>query len=449
MLTKDSGFNLVRSTILALNEIEDWHYYVLIPPECMEEVKPMFPKNVTLVPYPYMNDALNSRFHFDTNALNSYFNNYKHDIDVCWTMLPEHSGALKAFFNKRREEIPVFSLIAWMDYKPTKGYEPSYLLRMVDGILSSDAVAIQSDHMLKFMAHDLLWKYRDIVNTSDGTYVINPKTEVPDVESRIGDIIGFPHRISTESYFKEMFELCKDKLRYVLWVTNLNNNPIEPHPMLLVKPVENHDDYYKQLANIRFGISYHIGYSMWSMSVLDMMAVGKVVLVPKRNAFPEMFPEDYPFFFSDEDEFLRKLYYLQTCDNSVLIEWGCRNREIVQQRFTWDIQAREISKIFYGMLRPTKSNKKTASVLREITKYKILTKGDAINKNLTDFSRQCSRAWNRVRIELMRNHGIKDDMSTEYTTFYLPDYDLSKGILERPVKRPTNYDLRRKANGST
>ena len=182
---------------------------------------------------------------------------------------------------------------------------------------------------------------------------------------------------------------------------------------------------------------------MWSMSVLDMMACGKVVLVPRKNAFPEMFPEDYPFFFENETEFMEKLEYLENCDNSVLEEWGEKNRQIVIERFTWETQAKELSEYFYSMILD-KPNEKTESVYKVIKEFGMATKGDIINKNTSDYHRQCSRAWNKTRIELMMHYGIKDDVEQEHTTFYMPDYDKNRGIVERPNKNPTMWDLRQK-----
>jgi len=434
-LKQDSGFILVKNSILELSKVEDWHFYVLVPDTACWEDKP---ENVTLLEYPYVNDALNSRFHFDTNAILSVFNNYKHDIDLIWTMLPEHAGALKGFCNKRREEVPVFSYINWMDYKKTKGYEPSYKLRMIDGIKNSDAVGIQSEHMMRYMK-ELVKPYENEINF-DNIEVINPKTHIPNVESTIGNLIAFNHRISTESGFQPMMKLASEHLMFKVWVTNINNVPIKSDHVIS-KKYDNHFEYYNELSKVRFGISYHIGYSMWSMSVLDLMAVGKVVLVPKANAFTEMFPDNYPFFFSNDEEFLSKLDYLQTCDNEVLTVWGDRNRKIVSNKFEWSKQAEELSRVFYKIIK-NKKTKKTNSVYEQIHKYGAVTKGDLINKNITDFGRQCSRAWNKCRIELMRDFEVLDDTTSEHTVFYIKGYDITKGVTVRPEKVMTPYEKR-------
>ena len=87
-LNADSGFIMVTKGIDALNKISDNHYYLLVP---TNEFDWQVPKNVTTIKYPYMNDALNNRYHFDSLFLNKIFSSYRHDIDLCWTMLPENS----------------------------------------------------------------------------------------------------------------------------------------------------------------------------------------------------------------------------------------------------------------------------------------------------------------------------------------------------------------------
>jgi glycosyltransferase involved in cell wall biosynthesis len=388
-----------------------------------------------------VNDALNSRFHFDTNALCEYFNNYTHDIDLIWTMLPEQAGALRAFANKRREEIPIFSYINWWDYRhDSNGYEPSYLWRLVDGFENSEVVGIQSEWMLECLKNEpKLAKNADLAKAR----VIPPKTPKIDYKGKTGYFIAFPHRISQESGFSEFMDLVRDKLKFKVWVSNLNNATIEKEPMVDAGMIENHEDYYKHLANCRFGVSYHVGYSMWSMSVLDMMAVGKVVLVPHKNAFPEMFGNGYPFYFSSKEEFLQKFDYLQNCQPEDLEMWGERNRMLAQKYFSWEKQAEDLGELFLGLVAKSGKTDKTSSVLEKIIDFGKIYKTDLINKNITSFGRQCSRAWNKCRIEMMRDHGIMDDHESEMTLFFTPE-NKSKPIARRPEKVPTKFDLHSK-----
>lgn len=445
-LEQDSGFINVKNSILFLNKICTFHFYVLVPYlDCWVDK----PDNVTLVKYPYINDALNSRFHFDTNALNNYFNNYKHDIDLIWTMLPEHAGALKAFANKRREEIPIFSYINWMDYKENKGYFPSYILRMFEGISESDAVGIQSVYMYGelfklFKKH----KYNIKPNDIHKLCIIYPKTDCLDYNYYIGDVIGFPHRVSIESGFKEMYSLIKDHLKYKLWVTNINNSPIKSNDHIISKTYNNREEYINNLKKIRFGISYHINYSMWSMSVLDMMGCGKVVLVPYKNAFMEMMPQDYPFFFKDKQEFINKFIELQECDDTSLMYWGNKCREKVKNNYTWYKQAFELNEKFIELVTKHKITDSitynAVNVFKSILKFNAITKSDLINKNITRFSRRCSRSWNKTRIELMRNFKVKDDVTKEHTVFYIDENRYkSNGIEKRPEKKLTKYELKK------
>ena len=421
-LNADSGFIMVTKGIDALNKISNNHYYILVPTNDFDW---KVPKNVTTIKYPYMNDALNNRYHFDSLFLSNIFSTYRHDIDLCWTMLPENVANLKAFFSKRREEIPIFCYSNWLQ-NSNSNYEPSYKWRTVEGAIDSDAFGYQSNYMLSYMK-DNTFKGIDIDYSK--FYRITPKTDLIDIsDSVINDKIVFNHRISADSYFNDMLEIIKDDLKLPLWVTNINNSVKIKHNLVEYNSIKNRGDYFNELKKVRFGVSYHIGYSMWSMSVIDLMICGKVVLVPRLNAFVEMFGEDYKYFFDDKKDFLEKFNSLQNVNEGELLLWGAYNRERAEELFTWEVLAEQLNEIFLNII-TKKTTKKTKSVLDIINKRGKISKQELINLNLTDYGRMCSRAWNKTRIELMRDYRVKDDMSKTETIFYSSKTEITKDTL--------------------
>tara|TARA_R110000772_G_scaffold167652_2_gene279377 strand:+ start:1192 stop:2559 length:1368 start_codon:yes stop_codon:yes gene_type:complete len=421
-LNSDSGFIMVTKGIDALNEISNNHYYILVPTNDFDW---KFPENVSIIKYPYMNDALNNRYHFDSLFLSNIFSTYRHDIDLCWTMLPENVANLKAFFSKRREEIPVFCYSNWLQ-NSNSNYEPSYKWRTIEGAVDCNAFGYQSNHMLDYMK-DNTFKGIDIDYSK--FHRITPKTDLIDIsDSVVNGKIVFNHRISADSYFNDMLEIIKDDLILPLWVTNINNSVKINHNLVEYNNIKKREDYFKELKKVRFGISYHIGYSMWSMSVIDLMICGKVVLVPRLNAFIEMFGEDYKYFFDDKKDFLEKFNSLQTVNEGELLLWGAYNRERAENLFTWNVLAEQLNKIFKNII-TKKTTKKTKSVLDVINKRGKISKQELINLNLTDYGRMCSRAWNKTRIELMRDFGVKDDVSKTETIFYSSNTEITKDTL--------------------
>lgn len=410
-LNQDSGFVMVTNAIDELNKISKFHFYLLIPHYDFEWKAP---KNVTLIKYPYINDALNSRYHFDSVFLNNIFNNYRHDIDLCWTMLPELVGNFKAFFSKRREEIPVFCYANWLQ-NSNASYEPSYKLRTIEGAMDCNAFGYQSDYMLQYMK-DNLFKGFEIDYSK--FYKITPKTNVIDIsQNEINENIVFNHRISAESNFEKMFSLISSELKLNLWVTNINNGKRIEDKRIEYRSVESRKEYFHDLKKCRFGISYHVGYSMWSMSVLDLMSCGKVVLVPKCNSFIEMFGEQYKYFFENENEFIEKFNILQNCNEAELILWGAYNFERVKNNYTWAVLGKQLNDLFISLV-TQKKTEKTISVLNVINQHGNISKQQIINKGLSDYGRICTRAWNKTRIELMRDFGVKDDINSSETVFF-------------------------------
>lgn len=421
-LNADSGFIMVTKGIDALNKISQHHYYILVPNNDFDW---KIPKNVTIIKYPYMNDALNNRYHFDSLFLSNIFSTYRHDIDLCWTMLPENVSNLKAFFSKRREEIPIFCYSNWLQ-NSNSNYEPSYKWRTIEGAMDCDAFGYQSNHMLSYMKRNI---FNGVDIDYSKFYKITPKTDLIDVSDNvIKDKIVFNHRISADSYFNKMIKIIKDELKMPLWVTNINNSSEYKHKFIEYNNIKKREDYFKELKKVRFGISYHIGYSMWSMSVLDLMICGKVVLVPKLNSFVEMFGNAYKYYFENEKEFIKKFKILQGVNEGELMMWGAYNRERAEKLFTWQVLAKQLNKIFLDII-TKKTTKKTKSVLNIINKRGKISKQELINLNLTDYGRMCSRAWNKTRIELMRDYGVKDDVSKTETMFYSSNTEILKDSL--------------------
>jgi len=344
---------------------------------------------------------------------------------LCWTMLPENVSNLKAFFSKRREEIPIFCYSNWLQ-NSNSNYEPSYKWRTIEGAMDCDAFGYQSNHMLSYMKRNI---FNGVDIDYSKFYKITPKTDLIDVSDNvIKDKIVFNHRISADSYFNKMIKIIKDELKMPLWVTNINNSSEYKHKFIEYNNIKKREDYFKELKKVRFGISYHIGYSMWSMSVLDLMICGKVVLVPKLNSFVEMFGNAYKYYFENEKEFIKKFKILQGVNEGELMMWGAYNRERAEKLFTWQVLAKQLNKIFLDII-TKKTTKKTKSVLNIINKRGKISKQELINLNLTDYGRMCSRAWNKTRIELMRNYGVKDDVSKTETMFYSSNTEILKDSL--------------------
>ena len=108
--------------------------------------------------------------------------------------------------------------------------------------------------------------------------------------------------------------------------------------------------------------------------------------------------------------------------------WGGYNRERAEKLFTWQVLAKQLNEIFLDII-TKKTTKKTKSVLNVINKRGKISKQQLINLNLTDYGRMCSRAWNKTRIELMRDYGVKDDVSKTETMFYSSNTEIVKDSL--------------------
>ena len=141
-----------------------------------------------------------------------------------------------------------------------------------------------------------------------------------------------------------------------------------------------------------------------------------------------MFGDAYKYYFESEKEFIKKFKILQGVNEGELMMWGGYNRERAEKLFTWQVLAKQLNEIFLDII-TKKTTKKTKSVLNVINKRGKISKQQLINLNLTDYGRMCSRAWNKTRIELMRDYGVKDDVSKTETMFYSSNTEIVKDSL--------------------
>jgi hypothetical protein len=77
----------------------------------------------------------------------------------------------------------------------------------------------------------------------------------------------------------------------------------------------NRNEYDKFLKQMHVGVGFFKDYSAWSLSVTDGLGHGLPYLLPKKLCYPEMVGNDYPFFYTNEDQFIIKLCNILDDDN--------------------------------------------------------------------------------------------------------------------------------------
>ena len=430
----DSGWTLVKNAILEMNKICDYHFYVLFPDFQDKVDSPYYqqiwenkPDNVTMIPYPYMNDAMSNRYNLNIKYLHS-LSQYKYDFDLIWCFQPELLSGLKAWMNKRRDEIPMVCYSAWIRAKDNDGgFPPAYHMASLAGLVDSNRFLLQSEHMKQTFLDEIAG--HEYINVDklplEKIEIMTPKIQHVEYEEVPEEnMIAFPHRLYGHSNWKKCFDLTLPIIGdNKLWITDINNNYHGKDKEILKQGFDNWDEYFSQLRKCKFGVSYHTGYSMWTMSVLDCMQAGIPVLVPNKNAFPEMMPEGYKYMFKDKNEYEELFKELMDMSEEERRAIGKQLCDRVHKQYTWRTCAEQLRDIFeYEMNHKFKMHTENTQKVLDLIKNDGYTSKHAIFKSKRTDYIIMSRSWHVTRAELIRDHGILDDMTQTKPVFVHPDF---------------------------
>lgn len=363
-LTPDSGFIFVHEMINAIQKQCDWHFYILVPKGFTDKTMFNEPDKITYVPHEYSTNALENRLMF-RDDFTSYFKKFDYDIDFFWTMLPEQVSCLMRFASKRRiMPIRIFSYINWIDCPETRmiGNEddpdsryfcaPKFIARQIEGCELSLFAGVNSETMKETLLTSAKEMFKqEYLDTIEKQLTIIPPAineKNNDITKFDNNLVVFNHRISKYTGFIDLYQTLKNKFSpmfpFKLWVTDPLNKPssstiveMKKESWIINKTIKNYKDYLKELENVNFGVSFHNNYCVWSMSVLDLLSLGKPVLLPeKMKVFKEIVYPDYPFFYKDKAEFLTKFI---ECLNRPFIEERQKIKQYIENNFTWDKSA--------------------------------------------------------------------------------------------------------------
>jgi len=431
-LRSDSGFILTYNVINEILKKYDWHFFILMPPEVKEKDYFIKPRHVTYVPYQYPLSAMESRFSLDPILIKDYFQFMRHDIDVVWSMIPGLMGGLHSTVNNKMRQAAIkFGYFNWVD-SPNNQFPttPIFILQQVNGILNSHFCGVNS----QVMKDEILFSAKRYVNQetlefiAEKLWIMPPgvtKKENVNFSDYDPNLIVFNHRFNKFTNFSGLLELVNEMFPgdkpFRIWVTDRSRKKRIKKPWIIYRNYPSFQDYVNQLSRVNFGVSTHVTYSMWSMSVLDLFSLGKPVLLPENlRVFKEMTYEGYPFFYSTKKEFMRKFKELL---NRPFLEERKKIKEFTDQNFLWEFFADKLVEGVERFYSNPRKLKKTPEFVKDniieiVKKFGAVSKRELYLKNISSVGSRVSLAWPYVRRNLILS-GIKDDTSRPDTVFYV------------------------------
>lgn len=457
-LESDSGFQVMRQLVQAVNKVrDDVHWYLVCPKETK---KFLHGERITILPYEFTNWAVQNRFHFDFIKFRKVFKS-DYDVDLIFSSQPELNGNLYSLFNlpgrDMRFSVPIVSYLHWLAVKETPKYQESCFIRQVEGMIYSKFVGINSKWakkifmkqlaslidvhpMINKKAYDMIDKklqplflgtpleeidkYKDLkydefdVSSSERKIL---KKVFETVESK--KTIVFNHRLmvytGAELFLKFMNRLGKERDDFVVWLTDPNykaffkNSKLDLLSNMLRVVGLPWKAYIALLSRVSFGCACHFQYSAWSLSCIDTMSVSKPIIVPKAFAFPEIVGEDYPMFYANDEKtrevvFLHRANYLLDNEDEAK-KVGAQNRKRVEELFDWKVRVDDYLKVFdscvnYDYGEETDAMRKLVRVVRK----GALDKKAIFNGMGWSRSFDTKVTWQRYRNFLLKNGFVED-----------------------------------------
>lgn len=225
-----------------------------------------------------------------------------------------YGGYYKAWADNSRP-----TLVAQQMYIPHKTLtykietQLSRTLLQMSGCLASDMVVYPSQYAYG-MAKDT---YGDYLSTSALSRLADKSTVnlfgmldgnepyAPEATSDDKPVFVYNHRFQDykdpQSTFLDVFGQLKQSYDFEIWATHTSGQRTRPYHFDrdVYEPLRH--DYLRRIAVPAINTINSV-HETYCISMVDSMALGHLCVVPRRVTFPELFPEDYPFFFDTVQE---------------------------------------------------------------------------------------------------------------------------------------------------
>lgn len=415
MADADANFKVLKKTIEFLPQC---HHYVITPPEINVRLD-LESDNVSRLEYDYPHSVFLNRYIFDFKKIKGFEIN-RMDVDFVFNHQPEQTLALQVWLGTFRyyTDIKVFNFFHWIDCRKNKGgfcnVQPINFLRQYEATVVGNVNFFHNKQAVKYMKSnfkELTYmpeiknvRYMPLSAKADGDMT---PFDLPDKK-----IIVFNHRWNVSSginKFLEYIEGLSDE--YVIWATDEACDVKADN--FIVKKLK-YTDFNYLMANCYCNVTFIDGYTTWNLSAQDCILRDKPTLCFKHPTLVDVIGEDYPFYFKDKAEFKRKLKDLPDhIDHKSHI---MSHDEIFKSNLVDTMKE---------IWQDTKTEPKNAHKYINYIKKGITDKNSILGLVNTKMKTNGSNHF--IRRHIM-NHGISDDFTKPYTTYYI------KGD-ERTIKR--------------
>lgn len=256
------------------------------------------------------------------------------------------------------------SLVAQQMYIPHKTLtykietQLSRTLLQMSGCIASDMVVYPSEYAYR-MSKDTYGDYLSTASLSKlhEKSVVNlfgmltgNEPYAPEATTSDRPVFIYNHRFQDykdpQSTYFEVFEPLRSSYDFEVWATHTSGQRTRPYHFDkdAYEPIR--DDYLRRIAvpGINTINSIHETYCI---SIVDSVALGHLCVIPRRVTFPELFPEDYPFFFDTITEQRNMIAHILDTWPTEYNKWRKILSEHARLKFTIQDYVRRYLDIFH------------------------------------------------------------------------------------------------------
>ncbi len=250
----------------------------------------------SIPPTSSIKNVFDSRSSWDNNIMRMHVDNI--NPDIIWENDPCKVWNWKMLLEQMQLKIPIVCYNHWIDSKEyPKTKNNIYMARQIEGHRLADLSLCNSCHaamQIRKMANRKAEVMRPLYDKDE--YFISKKQP----------IVVYNHRLSPNKYyddalasFLEALKYTKSKFKVVFTDASGKRPKIEvPNGIEYVVRNFSRKDYLQLLSEAKVVVgSFKYGNGGgWSMSLVDGLMSGCIVIIPDHSGYAEIMPENYPYF---------------------------------------------------------------------------------------------------------------------------------------------------------
>lgn len=430
-----------RCLINQLTKTGEYHFYLTIPTDSIDEVKRAFkyPEYVTLIPFPYDTSHTTNKYHFDVPSLQKYIEPYKRDYDLIINNEPALTPNFLQLFNNRNPfRLPIMDYIHWIETPQITGFgdneHGNYAIwSLINGIRWSTVAFCNSEYgksiIRPFYEKILSAPEVQIVEEKLKPLVIGIDTDEldslkPEKEEHFSTpTIIFNHRITDYTGYRDVIKAIKeleDEVDFQIIFTNpskfLGKGSVEElESAKFMHTTLSFPEYVKLLYKTDIVLGTHRGTNQWTLSAIEAMYCGNIPICINRAFYPELM-KNQKRYLCELSEFKERIrYVIENIDEERKKVKSLKS--FIYNNYSWNLRALEWKAIIENLVKNTEiygTDEFIRNSIVELFKTKSIWTKEELYKALK-WGTQIK--WTSYRRLMLDNYIIIDDLKKENATF--------------------------------